>query len=94
MKSTTFLSCRLFFVVYFHYYTQLISLRGKNFRESFSRLGGFRVLTKVPFMELTVTAPADVEATILSSLHMCDPVVVNKHLDRPNIFCQQVKLWG
>ena len=45
-------------------------------------------------MALTASAPADVEATILSSLHMCDPVVVNKPLDRPNIFLSASKAMG
>ena len=63
----------------------LICLRGSGFRESFSRLGGLRVLSKAPFMALTASAPPHVEAEILSSLHMRDTVFVSQPLDRPNI---------
>ena len=64
----------------------IICLRGSDFRESFSRLGGLRALTKAPFMALTASAPPDVEAVILSSLHLHEPVLVSQPLDRANIY--------
>ena len=61
----------------------LICPRGSGFRESFSRLGGLLALSKAP---LTASAPPHVEAEILSSLHMHDPVFVSQPLNRPNIY--------
>lgn len=49
-------------------------------------MGGLRALTDVPFMALTASAPPEVEATIISSLQLNNPVIVHCDLDRPNIY--------
>ena len=64
----------------------LICPSGSGFRESFSRFGGLRALSKAPFMAPTASAPPHVEAETLSSLHMHDPVFVSQPLNRPNIY--------
>ena len=60
--------------------------RGKDFRKDFEKIGGLRALTCVPFMALTASAPPDVRSTIVSSLHLNNPVYVEGSLDRPNIY--------
>lgn len=60
--------------------------RGKDFRTDFEKIGGLRALTSVPFIALTASAPPDVRATIVRSLHLNDPVYVEGSLDRPNIY--------
>lgn len=40
-------------------------------------------MTKAPFMALTASAPAEVEAEIFRSLHFSNPVRVLGNLDRP-----------
>ena len=72
----------------------LIILRGSGFRESFSRLGGLRPLSRAPFMALTASAPPHVEAEILRSLYMHDSVFVSQPLDRPNIYISASKSLG
>ena len=72
----------------------LICLRGSGFRKSFSRLGGLRALSKAPFIALTASAPPHVQAEILTSLHMHDPVFVSQPLDRPNIYMSASKSLG
>ena len=62
------------------------SVRGKDFRTAFDKIGGVRALTDVPFMALTASAPPEVEAAIISSLQLNNPVVVHCDLDRPNIY--------
>ena len=54
-------------------------------------MGGVRALD-VPFMALTASAP-EVEATIISSLQLSNPVIVHCDLDRPNIYfsCSPIK---
>ena len=37
-------------------------------------------------MALTAPAPPEIETTIISSLHLKEPVVVTQQLDRPNIY--------
>ena len=49
-------------------------------------MGGVRALTDVPFMALTASAPPEVEATIISSLQLNNPLIVHRDLDRPNIY--------
>ena len=44
--------------------------------KSFSRLGGLWVLTTAHFMALTASALPEIEATIISSLHLREPIVV------------------
>lgn len=63
-----------------------MSVRGKDFRTSFDKIGGLRALTDVPFMALTASAPSDVRDAIVSSLHLKDPVLISCDLDRPNIY--------
>ena len=60
--------------------------RVADFWQSFSKLGGLHALTNPPFMALIATAPSHVEAELISSLHVCNPVVVRQPLDRPNIY--------
>ena len=64
----------------------LFTTRGADFRRAFSKLGGLRAVTNLPFMALIATAPPHVEAELISSLHMHDPVIVRQPLDRPNIY--------
>ena len=61
-------------------------IRGKDFRTAFDKMVGVRALTDVPFMALTASAPPDVEATVISSLQLHNPVIVHCDLDRPNIY--------
>ena len=37
-------------------------------------------------MALTASAPADIEGTIVRSLHLQNPVFVHGDIDRPNIY--------
>ena len=60
--------------------------RGQDFRTAFEKIGGLRALTAAPFMALTASAPPEIEATIVSSLHLNRPVFVRCDLYRPNIF--------
>ena len=60
--------------------------RGKNFRNSFEKIGSLRAFTDVPIMALTVSAPANVEDVIVRSLHLDSPVFVRGDVDRPNIY--------
>ena len=69
-------------------------LQGSDFRKSFSRLRGLRALTTAPFMALTASAPPEIEATIISSLHLREPIVVTCPLDRPNIYLSTCKSVG
>ena len=63
-----------------------ILCRGKDFRTSFEKIGSLRAFTDVPIMALTASAPADIQATIINSLHLENPVFVRGDVDRPNIF--------
>lgn len=60
--------------------------RGKDFRKSFSRIGGLRALTTAPVISLTASAPPSVEQQLLESLSMHCPTFIKHTLDRPNIF--------
>ena len=60
--------------------------RGNNFRPSFEKIGGLRAFTNAPFMALTASASGDIQELVVSSLHLVDPIIVSKNLDRPNIF--------
>ena len=60
--------------------------RGKDFRCSFSLLGGLRALTTAPFLALTASAPPSIVSEIAETLHFTDPVNVFRPLNRPNIF--------
>ena len=61
-------------------------VRGSDFRPSFSRLGGLRANTDVPFMALTATCGESVQSLIVKSLDMKQPIIVSRNLDRPNIY--------
>ena len=63
----------------------IISLRGKDFRTVFSKIGGLRAVTSVPFMALTATASSTTQKLISQLLHLENPVVVSCSLNRPNI---------
>ena len=67
-------------------YQQYHDNRGKNFRPTYERIGGLRALTKAPFICLTATAPPEIRAEISERLHLKQPVVVIRNLDRHNIF--------
>ena len=68
-------------------YTHLTSIdRGSDFRPSFSRLGGLRAHTDVPFMALTATCDESAQSMIVKLLDMKQPVIVSRNLDRPNIY--------
>ena len=45
-------------------------------------------------MALTASAPPEIEATIISSLHLREPIVVTRQLDRPNIYLSTCKSVG
>ena len=49
-------------------------------------IGGLRALTTAPFMALSASALPEIEATIIDSLKLDNPVQVSKRLDRPNIY--------
>ena len=68
--------------------------RGSDFRTTFSRLGGLRALTTAPIVALTASAPPEIEATIISSLYLREPIVVTRQLDRPNIYISTCKSVG
>lgn len=67
-------------------HTLIPFFRGKDFRTAFSRLGGLRALTEVPFIALTASAPIETEQFILRSLGMQEAVHVKRELDRPSIY--------
>ena len=58
--------------------------RGTDFRKDFKEVGG--LLIQAPFMALTASAPPTVQAEIISSLFMVDPVIVSCDLNRKNVF--------
>lgn len=60
--------------------------RGSDFRPSFSRLGGLRAHTDVPFMVLTATCDVSAQSMIVKLLDMKQPIIVSRNLDRPNIY--------
>ena len=60
--------------------------RGKKFRPAYDKIGGLRALTKAPFMCLTATAPPEIRTEINERLHLEQPVLVQRNLDRHNIF--------
>ena len=60
--------------------------RGSDFRPSFSKLGGLRAHTDVPFMALTATSSESTQSTIVKLLDMKQPIIVSHNLDRPNIY--------
>lgn len=70
------------------------SVRGSDFRQSFSQLGGLRALSKAPLIALTASAPPEIEQSILTSLHMRDPVIVRQELNRPNIYMSASRSMG
>lgn len=64
----------------------MFCFRGVEFRQAFRRVGGLRALVKVPFMCLTASAPASVEADIVSCLCLKNVIYVRHSLNRPNIY--------
>ena len=84
-RSGSFVFCPIYYVE--------CCIRGKDFRTAFDRMGGVRALVDVPFMALTASAPPEIEATIVSSLQLNNPVIVHCDLDRPNIYfsCSPIK---
>ena len=77
-----------------HYAKYAMNYRGSDLRQAFSRIGGLRALTSVPFMALTASAPPTIQAEICSSLHFYHPVVVTRPLDRANIYLSVSKSSG
>ena len=67
-------------------YYNIMSLRGNDFQQALSRIGGLIALTEVPFMALTASAPPKMQDEICSSLHLRHHIVVARPLDRGNIF--------
>lgn len=49
-------------------------------------MGGLRALMEVPFMALTASAPPRVQAEIITSLYLVNPIIVSCDLNRKNIF--------
>ena len=72
----------------------MINHRGAELRPMFKKLGDLRAHTKVPFMALTATASESSAKVISESLHLCDPVIVSRSLNRPNIFFSVGKILG
>ena len=60
----------------------------------FNKLGDLRAHTQVPFMALTATASESTAKAICDSLHLRDPVVVSRSLNRRNIFFSVGKSLG
>ena len=50
------------------------SHRGDKFRSAFRNLGGLRALTNAPVVALTASAPPHIEADIMSSLELTQPL--------------------
>ena len=65
--------------------------RGEKFRTSFQQLGGLRAQTPAPFMALTASAPANVEAEVKAILELHNCIMVSLPLDRPNIYISTKK---
>ena len=53
---------------------------------AFDKIGGLRVLTKVPFMCLTASAPPYIESEIVESVGLINPVFVKNPINRANIY--------
>ena len=68
-----------------------INYRGPQFRKAFHNLGGLRSLSSAPVMALTASAPAAIEAHVVSFLSMRTPVYVRNPLDRGNIYYSVMK---
>eukprot|EP00049_Salpingoeca_infusionum_P007324 m.118764 g.118764 ORF g.118764 m.118764 type:complete len:935 (-) comp13662_c1_seq8:255-3059(-) len=64
-----------------------ISQWGHDFRPAYVKLGWLKkTFPLIPMMALTATAKDNVEADIISSLNMKNPVMVSLGADRPNLF--------
>ena len=68
-----------------------VNYRGPQFRKAFHNLGGLRSLSSAPVMALTASAPAAIEAHVVSFLSMRTPVCVQNPLDRGNIYYSVMK---
>ena len=60
--------------------------RGDEFRPMFSKLGSMRARTRVPFMALTATASDTTSAAIIKSLHLNQPAMISRSLNRHNLY--------
>ena len=58
-------------------------LRGDEFRPMF---GSLRAHTRVPFMALTAMASDTTATAIIKSLHLDQPVIISRSLDRHNLY--------
>eukprot|EP00933_Yihiella_yeosuensis_P031876 TRINITY_DN25482_c0_g1_i1.p1 TRINITY_DN25482_c0_g1~~TRINITY_DN25482_c0_g1_i1.p1 ORF type:complete len:670 (+),score=95.83 TRINITY_DN25482_c0_g1_i1:195-2012(+) len=63
----------------------LISQWGHHFRPEYTQLGEFRNELQVPVQAFTATASAHVQADIISSLGLKNPLCVSSNVDRPNL---------
>ena len=70
---------------------KLYYVRGEKFRTAFQQLGGLRALTPAPFMALTASVPANVEAEVKAILELHNCIMVSLPLDRPNIYISTKK---
>ena len=68
--------------------------RALYLRTAFSKIGGLRAVTSVPFMALTATASSTTQKLISQSLHLEIPVVVSCSLNRPNIYFSASSMKG
>ena len=68
--------------------------RGPEFRTSFTRIGGLRALTGVPFMALSASASPSIVKIIEDSLQLKSLFRIDHNLDRPNIFLSCAKSRG
>lgn len=51
-------------------------------------------MTTAHFMALTALALPEIEATVIDSLHLREPIVVTRQLDRRNIYLSTCKSVG
>lgn len=63
-----------------------ISQWGHDFRPAYRRIGTLARSLNAPTLALTASATPDVRADISDNLGLCDPCVVVRSFDRPNLF--------
>ena len=72
--------------LYNSYVIALAFIRGDEFRPMFDKLGSLRGHTRVPFMALTATASDTTATAIIKYLHLDQPVMISRSLNRHNLY--------
>ena len=67
----------------------LAFIRGDEFRQMFDKLGSLR---HIPFMALTATASDTTATAIIKSLHLDQPVMISRSLNRHNLTWSSLKV--